>query len=78
LGWVGLNFFTNVSTGQFLTLPTKNPAQLVELVVSRVGPPTRMVTHIMLGFAMLGYFILTKHISGLANGNLASTPNGWG
>jgi len=46
--------------------------------VSRVGPPTRMVTHIMLGFAMLGYFILTKHISGLANGNLASTPNGWG
>jgi len=28
----------------------------VESVVSRVGPPTRMVTHIMLGFAMFCFF----------------------
>jgi len=45
--------------------------------MSRVSPPTRMVTHIMLSFAMLAVF-LTKHISGLKNGNLTSTPNRWG
>jgi len=40
--------------------------------MGRVGPPTRMVIHIMLDFAMLGCFV-TKYIGWLANGNLAST-----
>jgi len=30
-------------------------------VVGRIGPPTRMVTHIMLDFAMLGYFFNQTH-----------------
>jgi len=33
-------------------------------VVDRIGPPTGMVTHIMLGFAMLDFF-LTKHNCGM-------------
>jgi len=30
-------------------------------MVSQVSPPTCMVTHIMLGFAMLGYFFNQIH-----------------
>jgi len=46
-------------------------------VVNQVDLSIRIVTHIMLGFAMLNYFLLTKH-SELVNRNLTSTPNRWG
>jgi len=54
-GWIEIFLQISVRVNFWLG-PPRTWLIRVEPVVSRVGLPIRIVTHIRLGFAMLGYF----------------------